>query len=178
MYSMKRKGIPPKWSPWRCETRTKSMRPVSWPPDFKDCRIVGPQSSRNVAPALSTRYALCQRPPDPKASPDPSTVTLTSAPPLSARTAMNVVSSPRRPRHRRRGVPRSMVLACPLLSLSLMRPDPELLHEAARVAQVVLVAAAAGSAAERIMRPGLAIRGLSLLAGLAGLYAGGWFWDV
>ena len=59
-----------------------------------------------------------------------------------------------------------------------MRPDPELLHEAARVAQVVLVAAAAGSAAERILRPGLAIRGLSLLAGLAGLYAGGWFWDV
>ncbi|TMA37863.1 MAG: hypothetical protein E6J75_16150 [Deltaproteobacteria bacterium] len=46
------------------------------------------------------------------------------------------------------------------------------------MAQVVLVAAAAGSAAERILRPGLAIRGLSLLAGLAGLYAGGWFWDV
>ena len=59
-----------------------------------------------------------------------------------------------------------------------MRPDPELLREAARVAQVVLVAAAAGAAAERILRPGLAIRGLSLLAGLAGLYAGGWFWDL
>jgi len=70
------------------------------------------------------------------------------------------------------------VLAYPLLSLSLMRPDPELLREVARVAQLVLVAAAAGAAAERILRPGLTVRGMSLLAGLAGLYAGGWFWDV
>ncbi len=70
------------------------------------------------------------------------------------------------------------MLAYPLLSLSLMRPDPELLGEASRLAQLLLVSAAAGAAAERILRPGVNVRGVSLLAGLAGLYAGGWLWAL
>src|SRR4029434_8093610 len=38
------------------------------------CRMLGPQSSRNVAPSTSDRYALWKRPPAPNASPEPSTV--------------------------------------------------------------------------------------------------------
>ena len=59
-----------------------------------------------------------------------------------------------------------------------MLPGPELLRHATELAQLVVVAAAAGTAAEKILRPGLNARGVSLVAGLAGVYAGAWLWDV
>ena len=55
-----------------------------------------------------------------------------------------------------------------------MRPDPELLREGTRLAHLVLLSAAAGLTAERLLRPGLAVRGLALLVGLGGFYAGSW----
>src|SRR5439155_1456917 len=76
------------------------------------------------------------------------------------------------------GTSRGIVLPCPLLSLSLMRPDPELLREGTRLAHLVLLSAAAGLTAERLLRPGLAVRGLALLVGLGGFYAGSWLWAL
>jgi len=59
-----------------------------------------------------------------------------------------------------------------------MRPDPELLREGTRLAHLVLLSAAAGLTAERLLRPGLAVRGLALLVGLGGFYAGSWLWAL
>ena len=59
-----------------------------------------------------------------------------------------------------------------------MRPDPELLREVTRIAELVVLSAGAGLAAVQLLRPGLAIRGLALFVGLGGFYAGTWLWDV
>src|SRR5262249_8455124 len=74
-YSMKRNGTPPKWSPCRWVISTASSFARSHGTSFAACRMLGPQSSRNVAPSTSVRYALWKRPPAPNASPEPSTVT-------------------------------------------------------------------------------------------------------
>ena len=56
--------------------------------------------------------------------------------------------------------------------------DPELLHEALSLLQTSAVALLAGWAAERLLDTGLRIRGLALLCGIAGVYAGTWTWTV
>lgn len=52
--------------------------------------------------------------------------------------------------------------------------DPELLHEALSLLQTSAVALVCGWVAERMLDTGLRVRGLPLLCGTAGLYAGTW----
>ena len=59
-----------------------------------------------------------------------------------------------------------------------MQPDQELLREGARLAQVLLLSAAAGLTADFLLRPGVTIRGFSLLIGLGGCWAGSWLWGL
>lgn len=54
----------------------------------------------------------------------------------------------------------------------------DLLEQGLSLAQVVVVALLAGWAAERLLDTGLRIRGIALLAGLIGLYAGTWVWQL
>src|SRR4051794_16436596 len=72
--SRKRNGRPPKWSPWRCDSITASMRLGSIPSRFRATSEVAPKSSAIVAPAVSMKKHVFARPPDPNASPQPTTV--------------------------------------------------------------------------------------------------------
>ena len=53
---------------------------------------------------------------------------------------------------------------------------PLVMNEGVRLLQAVAVAMLAGWLAERAVDTGLRIRGIGLLAGLLGLYAGRWIW--
>jgi uncharacterized membrane protein YeaQ/YmgE (transglycosylase-associated protein family) len=44
--------------------------------------------------------------------------------------------------------------------------------------QLTAVALLAGYSAERLLDPGLGVRGLPALCGLAGLYVGAWMWEA
>ncbi len=56
--------------------------------------------------------------------------------------------------------------------------DPELLHGALSMLQTAGLAVLAGWAAERLLDTGIRVRGLPLLCGVAGFYAGGWLWQA
>jgi uncharacterized membrane protein YeaQ/YmgE (transglycosylase-associated protein family) len=56
--------------------------------------------------------------------------------------------------------------------------DPELLHEALSLLQTTGIALLFGWAAERLLDTGLAVRGLPLLCGVSGLYAGTWVFTL
>ena len=73
--SSSRNGTPPKWSPWRWVRKMVSMRSGSTPMALSAVIVEAPQSRRQVPPAVSIRVAALNRPPDPKASPHPITVT-------------------------------------------------------------------------------------------------------
>src|SRR5215213_7835763 len=72
--SRKRNGRPPKWSPWRCDSITASMRLGSIPSHFSATSEVAPKSSAVAAAAVSMKKHVFARPPDPNASPQPTTV--------------------------------------------------------------------------------------------------------
>src|SRR5215213_6859736 len=72
--SRKRNGRPPKWSPWRCDSITASMRLRSIPSRFSATSEVAPKSSAIAAAAVSMKKHVFARPPDPNASPQPTTV--------------------------------------------------------------------------------------------------------
>jgi len=55
---------------------------------------------------------------------------------------------------------------------------PSLVAHAWEMVQLTAVALLAGYAAERLLDPGLGVRGLPALCGLAGLYVGAWMWDA
>jgi hypothetical protein len=50
--------------------------------------------------------------------------------------------------------------------------------QAWEMAQLTAVALFAGSVADRVLDPGLSVRGLPAFCGLAGLYVGGWMWEA
>ena len=72
--SSRRNGSAPKWSPCRCESTTPSMRLGSRPCALSATSEVAPQSTRSVPFADSTKKHVLNRPPEPKASPDPTIV--------------------------------------------------------------------------------------------------------
>ncbi len=55
---------------------------------------------------------------------------------------------------------------------------PGLVGQAWEVVQLTAVALLAGYSAERLLDPGLGVRGLPALCGLAGLYVGTWMWEA
>jgi uncharacterized membrane protein YeaQ/YmgE (transglycosylase-associated protein family) len=55
---------------------------------------------------------------------------------------------------------------------------PGLVFQTWEIVQLTAVALLAGHAAERLLNPGLGVRGLPALCGLAGLYVGAWMWDA
>src|SRR5438034_3062779 len=75
--SRMKKGIPPKWSPCRCEMRIASIAFGSTPKRRIGMSDEAPQSSRTVEFAERTWMQAWKRPPLPKASPEPRKRTLT-----------------------------------------------------------------------------------------------------
>jgi hypothetical protein len=72
------KGRPPKWSPWRWETKTAAIPPGSSPRRLRALSAVAPQSrSTGSSPPDPRRWIQAwKRPPLPKASPLPAKVTV------------------------------------------------------------------------------------------------------
>ena len=70
------KGTPPQWSPWKCVSTMASIVLWSMPSLARATRLVAPKSIANRTPGLSTRKQVLNRPPEPKASPHPTTVTV------------------------------------------------------------------------------------------------------
>ena len=56
--------------------------------------------------------------------------------------------------------------------------SPSLVAQVWEMVQLTAVALLAGYSAERVLDPGLGLRGLPALCGLAGLYVGAWMWEV
>jgi hypothetical protein len=56
--------------------------------------------------------------------------------------------------------------------------NPAAVGQVWEVVQLTAVALLSGYSAERLLDPGLAVRGLPALCGLAGLYVGAWMWDA
>jgi hypothetical protein len=73
-----RNGNPPKWSPWRCERKTVSTSLGSTPNLRMAISADAPQSIRNFEEEAETWKHVLNRPPEPKASPQPRTCNLIS----------------------------------------------------------------------------------------------------
>src|SRR3954464_6626268 len=80
--SRSRNGSPPKWSPCRWLSTTASRRFGSSPRRRRPTSAVAPKSSARLTAPLSTRKQALQRPPEPKASPQPTTVRRMAASPV------------------------------------------------------------------------------------------------
>src|SRR6266545_6882288 len=72
--SRSRNGSAPKWSPCRCESTMPSIRSGSRPCALSATREDAPQSTSSVPLAVSRKKQVLNRPPEPKASPEPTTV--------------------------------------------------------------------------------------------------------
>src|SRR5215813_3202236 len=69
--SIRRKGSAPKWSPCRCESTMPSTSFGSRPCALRATSDDAPQSTSSLPFAVSRKKQVLNRPPEPKASPDP-----------------------------------------------------------------------------------------------------------
>ena len=148
------------------------MRPVSMPERLSPWSTEGPHSRRKVQSRASTRYALCKRPPDPNASPDPSTVTRTMRAYLyrshRAERHCYALGAGSRPSWHLGVVKTRARLLLPWRGMD--GSEPHVLAQGLSLIQLGLIAGALGWFAEYLLNTGVSTRGMPFLAGLFGIY--------